>query len=945
MIPLLATWTDGPPALQGVITGMTYGLLAIGLILVYRSSHLINFAQGACGALGAAVVGVGVVEHHVPYWVIFPAGIAVGAASGMLVELVAVQRLRKAPPAMSVVATLGMAAFLTALSAVVNKDIVNGAFYPSPDGMPSWTVGPLLISPAYAAELIFTPLIVIGLAAFLRYSRYGIAIRASADNREAAALSGISTARMGSIAWGFAGAVGAYAAILDFPSKGFVGSANLGTGLLLRALAAAVAARMSSLPLALVFGVVIGVAEELALWHGYTGGQVELGLFLAVFIMLGFAATRSGRQRGQSSWLAVQAWPPPPPKIARLWSVRNAGKIGFLLLVLLLLALDTLSNQDASTLTTTLAYTLVGISVYITCGLVGQLSLGQFALAGVGAVLSFQLTSHGVDFVSALILAAVLTAPIAALLAFTSLRARGLMLTVTTLALAVMAQDWLFTKSWAFGNGAAPQPNLFGHVPLDTFRRYYLFAIAVFVAGTWLVWNVSRGGLARTFIAVRDNEDGARSFGISATRRKLEAFAIAGLLAGLGGALYGGALFRIGAEAFPPDIGITVVAMSAIGGITLMMGPLFGALYLIALPGFVHFSAAATATSTVGWLVLVLYFPGGGGQLLRPVRDRTFDLLARAHGVDPIAARAEEQGVEPQLEVPVLLAEGRIATTPVPVAPADRPSSQASILSVEGMCKNFGGVVAVDDISFELEEGSVLGLIGPNGAGKTTLFEMVSGFVKPDSGITRFGGRDVSRLSPERRASIGLVRSFQDARLFPTMTVVDVVCLAYERERPTAMVASMVGWRRALRRERENRGRAEELISFMGLERYRSATVGTLSTGTRRVVELTCVLALRPRVLLLDEPSGGLAQRETEALQELLLLMRKTLDASVVVIEHDIPLITAVSDRVLAMHLGRRIAYGRPEQVIADPEVIASYLGDDAAAISRSGKTPVTLRR
>jgi ABC-type branched-subunit amino acid transport system ATPase component/ABC-type branched-subunit amino acid transport system permease subunit len=693
---------------------------------------------------------------------------------------------------------------------------------------------------------------------------------------------------------------------------------------------------MSNLPAALGFGIVIGVSEELALWHGYTSGQVELGLFVAVFVLLAFTR-RAGRERAQGSWLAVQAWPVPPPEIARLWSVRFAGKIGFLLLVLGLLALDLVSNKDASTLTTTLAYTLVGISVYITCGLVGQLSLGQFALAGIGAALSYQLTKHGVTFVVAVALAAVLTAPIAALIGFTSLRVRGLMLTVTTLAFAVVTQDWLLAKPWTFGDGVYPHvPTIFGHAPLDTFKRYYLFALVVFVVGSWLAWNVARGGLARILVAVRDNEDGARAFGISATTRKLQAFAIAGMLAGLGGALYAGSLFRVGSDAFAPDIGITVVAMSAIGGITLMMGSLVGALYLIALPGFVHFSAAETATSTVGWLLLVLYFPGGGGQLLRPVRDLLFNLLAKAHGVDARAARTTSTPTELRIQVPTILRDGVVPTP-------GKTAGDTTILSVEGMTKRFGGVVAVDDVSFELEQGSVLGLIGPNGAGKTTLFEMVSGFVRPDRGTTIYDGRNVSRLSPERRADIGLVSSFQDARLFPTITVLDVVRLAHERTNGTSMLPSLVGWRSALRRERENRKRAEEVIGFMGLERFRNVAVGELSTGTRRIVELTCLIVLRPRVLLLDEPSAGLAQRETEALEELLLLLRKNLEASIVVIEHDMPLISAVSDRVLAMHLGRRIAYGRPEEVIADPEVVASYLGEDASAIRRSGKAPVAL--
>jgi ABC-type branched-subunit amino acid transport system ATPase component/ABC-type branched-subunit amino acid transport system permease subunit len=941
MSPLATTLFVAGPALQGIVTGLTYGLLAIGLILVYRSSRVINFAQGAAGALGAAVLGVLVVNRGLPYWLVFPLGIVVGAVSGMLVETVAVRRLRKAPPAMSIVATLGMAAFLTSLSSVVNRDIVNGAFYPQPPGLPTFTVGPLLVSQAYAAELIFTPLVVLAIGAFLRWTRYGIAIRAAAENREAATLSGIVPGRMSSVAWGLGGSVAAYAAILQFPSQGFIGTTNLGTGLLLRALVAAVAARMTSLPIALAAGALIGYVEEMMLWNGLSGGQVELVLLIAIFVLLLAYSTRGGRDREQGSWLTVQAWPKPPDAIARLWTVRHLGRICTGLLVVLLLLGATLSSSGASTLTTTLAYTLVGISVFITCGLVGQLSLGQFALAGVGALISYQLSSHGVDFTLSLFLAALLTAPIAALLAVTALRLRGLMLTVVTLALAVTAQAWLFGQPWAFGDGVAPGRPIYGGFAFDDLQRYYLYAIPIFLIGLWLAWNVTRGGLRRAFVAVRDNEDAARAFGVPATRRKLQAFAISGMLAGLGGALYAHGLFRVSAATFPADAGITVVAMSAIGGLSLMSGSLVGALYLVALPQFVHLDATATATSTFGWLLLVLYFPGGVAQLLRPVHERLIDLIARLHGVDPVAARAaDSRGRDAGLEPAQLLASGPPPATPA--STGDEAAEAAPLLEVQEITKHFGGVTAVDGVSFSVGRGEVLGLIGPNGAGKTTLFEIVGGFVKPDAGRIVFDGRDVSRLAPERRAAAGLVRSFQDARLFPTMSVLEVVQLALERERPTQLPASLVGWRSALRGERAKRERALELIALMGLDRYRDTNVGQLSTGTRRIAELACLVGLQPRLLLLDEPSAGLAQRETEALGELLLSLRAVLDATVIVIEHDMPLITSVSDRVLAMHLGRRIAIGDPHSVVTNREVVASYLGDDGTAIARSGRTPTT---
>jgi ABC-type branched-subunit amino acid transport system ATPase component len=258
-----------------------------------------------------------------------------------------------------------------------------------------------------------------------------------------------------------------------------------------------------------------------------------------------------------------------------------------------------------------------------------------------------------------------------------------------------------------------------------------------------------------------------------------------------------------------------------------------------------------------------------------------------------------------------------------------------ALLDVRSVCKRFGGVVAVDDVSFAIAPGEVVGLIGPNGAGKTTLFEVVSGFTRPDAGAVLFAGADVSRLGPEGRGRLGLIRSFQDAALFPTMTVLETVMLSMERAHPTRLAPALLGLTRA---ERVKEARARELVGLMGLHGFRNKQIRELSTGTRRITELACLVALQPRLLLLDEPASGIAQRETEALGDLLLEIRQALDVTLVVIEHDIPMVMRLSDRVLAMESGRLIADGAPDAVRNDPHVVESYLGGDASAIARSGE-------
>src|SRR5581483_2746097 len=259
-------------------------------------------------------------------------------------------------------------------------------------------------------------------------------------------------------------------------------------------------------------------------------------------------------------------------------------------------------------------------------------------------------------------------------------------------------------------------------------------------------------------------------------------------------------------------------------------------------------------------------------------------------------------------------------------------------LEVRGISRRFAGVVAVDDVDLRVEEGQILGIIGSNGAGKTTLFDLVSGFLPADSGHVFLDGRDVTALGAAGRAERGVGRSFQDARLFPSMTVTEVLATALERHidvrEPTAC-AFRVG--AVVESENQVADRVEELLETMGLQRYRDAFVSELSTGTRRIVELGCAIAHEPRVLLLDEPSSGIAQRETEALGDLLLQLRDTTGASLVVIEHDIPLVTSIADELVCLHLGRVIARGPASEVLEDPEVVSSYLGTSELAIERSG--------
>jgi ABC-type branched-subunit amino acid transport system ATPase component len=242
----------------------------------------------------------------------------------------------------------------------------------------------------------------------------------------------------------------------------------------------------------------------------------------------------------------------------------------------------------------------------------------------------------------------------------------------------------------------------------------------------------------------------------------------------------------------------------------------------------------------------------------------------------------------------------------------------------------------VHSASLDVHGGEIVGLIGTNGAGKTTLMNAISGFV-PASGRLRLLGADIDHLGSPQRHRVGLGRGFQDARLFPSLTVRETVLMALEARERSRTLASLAHLPPSPASERRKRAEAADIIDYLGLGRFADQFVSDLSTGTRRIVELSCLIATQARVLLLDEPTGGVAQRETEAFGPLIRRVGQELGAAMLIIEHDMPLIMSISDRVYCLEAGRVIAEGPPAQVRNDPLVIASYLGTDERAIRRSG--------
>ena len=266
------------------------------------------------------------------------------------------------------------------------------------------------------------------------------------------------------------------------------------------------------------------------------------------------------------------------------------------------------------------------------------------------------------------------------------------------------------------------------------------------------------------------------------------------------------------------------------------------------------------------------------------------------------------------------------------------PSGPAR-LSVENLSVTFGGVHAVDDVSFVAEPGAIVGLIGANGSGKTTTLDMISGLVNPQQGTVCRDGTDLAEYLPEERQRIGMVRSFQDCRLYPELSVLDVLLLCEDVKQEVSVLSTTLQLPWARRSEKRKRAAVERAVSAFGLDRFLHHRTSELSTGTRRVVDLASILLAEPRLLLLDEPTAGIAQREAEAFIPLLRRLQQVADTTIVLVEHDVPLVFELCTQVVVMELGSIVADGPPEVVRADPRALAAYLGASDEAILASGPT------
>ncbi|MFZ9628068.1 MAG: ABC transporter permease subunit [Ilumatobacteraceae bacterium] len=936
---------DTPPQVlvDGAVMGLIYGLLGMGIVLVYRSTKVINFAVASMGLPGAVLLAFLSIQYGVPYPFALLLGLLAGAAFGAATELIVVRRLFTAPRVILLVATIGVSQVALGIT-IALPDLPIRSQYPLPIHG-SLTIGSVTLDGPALTIIAIVPIVAIVLGWVLTRTAFGKAVTASADNPDLARLSGVSPKRASTIVWTLAGVVGTLALMLVAGNLGGVNQIpTLGPATLARGLVVAVIAGMASFPRCLVAGLVVGIVESLV---GYnlidTPGAVESLLFIAVLVVV-FIQSRHARPDGAGTFSFAPKVRPVPVEIRDRWWVRQHGRIVGLLALAAGLAVPFVVTAPSRSYlyASILCFALAALSVTIVTGWSGQLSLGQMAFAGIGALgaaafvrgttitiglpggRNLSLQFGPTSLLPAIAVMTLVCAAVAVVIGVGALRVRGLMLGVITFVFAYAAQGHLFHTDFFTGGQQPPIPlprgTAFG-IDLAEQRAYYWLVLAIVAVVMATVARLRRRAPWRRAVAVRDNASSAAAYTVGATREKLLSFALAGAVAGLAGGLLGGLTQSINTtQMFVVGDSLRVVSIAVIGGLGSVSGPLLGALWVQGLPAlFPDNDLVPLFTSGIGLLVLLLYFPGGLVQIGYSARDAFF---AR------VASRAK-----PLPETPRPKTWSRPAREH---AVADSPAIDAREVVVQ-----FGGLRAVNGASITVARGEVVGLIGTNGAGKSTLLNAIGGFV-PARGQIHVLGQDVTQMPSHRRAAVGLGRTFQAATLFPEMTVQQTVMVALEARHRAGMLSHLVAFPTAGRDEARKRAEASEIVHFLGLGGYADSYISELSTGTRRIVELAGLLAVNAEVLCLDEPTAGVAQRETEAFGPLLLAIRRELDASILVIEHDMPLIMSMSDRVYCLEAGRVIAEGVPADVRTNPAVVASYLGTDERAIERSdSKAPV----
>ncbi len=750
-----------PPGiiLLGVVLGSLTALTAMGLVLVYRAARVINFAQVAIGSAAATLTLELANIRHWSYWAAAGAGLAFAALLGAAVDLLVIRRFFSVPRLILTLATVGLAQVFAGIELALpglfddSRSILGGSMEVPIDF--TREVKPILFSGGHFMIMLAVPVVMAGLVYLLKGTAVGRGIRGASENIERARLSGVPVRRLSTGVWVLAALLSTLSAILALPISGSVRGAAGEPTLLLPALAAAVLARMTSLPQAALAAIGLGVLQQAVFWTTGRAGLIDLAYLIVILVGLSLQRDRSTRAESGalSSWVRAGDVPPIPAALRRLPEVVWSRRLVYVaVLGVVLLARGSMSVQQLSLLgTITAVYALVALSLVVLTGWTGQISLGQFAIVGVGAVAAGNLLAEAhADLFLALLGAAAAGLVTSVALGLPALRVRGLFLPVTTLALAVSMSSYFLNPTYVKSGIPAEvgRPVVLGQFDLASEGNLFLFSVAVLAAAVMVVVNLRRRRPGRAWLAVRDNEWAAEARGVSLARTRLAAFAVSGALAGLAGGLHVIALNGVNVGTYAPSLSFEAFSMVVVGGLTSVWGAIFGAIAL-RYAEYVVSGGLQLIVTGAGVLFLLLVFPGGLGEVgladppvrARPHRPPPRDHRRRAAGrrrrLRTRAGRPDARAERPSV---ALTGYGRRGGAPRYGGAAQRQEVHsdldegAAFLSARGLDVAYGSLQVLYGVDFDVRPGEVVALLGTNGAGKSTLVRALSGLTPRPQG-------------------------------------------------------------------------------------------------------------------------------------------------------------------------------------------------------------------
>jgi branched-chain amino acid transport system permease protein len=625
--------------IRGAVLGLLVAMLAMGMALVYRANRVVNFAQAELGSVPTAFAASFVLFWGWPYLLGLASSVVLGLLLGAVVEMAIVRRFRHSPRLVLTVATLGILQLLVYLGILVprwwGRNLASERIPPPLD----WklTVGTFILNANDLIALVLAPLTIGAVALFLTRTRAGLAIRASAERSDRAAMLGIPVTRLNTVVWALAASLASLALFLKSGITGVPLGAAVALPTLLQALAALVIGRLERLPTIIAMAVALGLLEAGVQWNSETpyAAYPIMAAVMFVALLVQHQGTSRREHDSTSSWRGAEEVRPLAPEVAAnewvstlRWTLLAAG-VGAVVLLPVVLRVDHVLKATAL-----VAFAVIGMSLVVLTGWAGQLSLGQMAIVGIGAAVSATCTSRwNVDLSLALVIGGAAGAAAAFVVGVPALRLRGLYLAVTTFAFGLTVQFWLLNDrffSWfPRTDQRFDRPPLFGRIDVSSPTRYYAYSVTVLALVYLGLRGIRRSRTGRVIVALRENERAAQSFAVAAVRAKLTAFVVSGAVAGVGGALYAHLNQSFVITSYDTNESFTVFISAVIGGLGSLGGALLGALYLRGTRWFITAPEWQVLSSGVGVLVVLLVLPGGLGGLWVKVRDLAVRLIVR----------------------------------------------------------------------------------------------------------------------------------------------------------------------------------------------------------------------------------------------------------------------------------------------------------------------------